>query len=215
MTRLSKKPEKKFINWAQKNTCLFCSYPLALHKHLHHIIAKDDCGPDHYLNLVALCPNHHWLVERIKRNIIPNQGSSSSQLLKTGIAALQLYNELSEETQRTMDILSKPHNLSNVVKDGLPGHLMERAANDLMIEDARLLNDINKTRPRIFLPLDSYRIADDSADTEADKIASQVGLGFYSEVISAHMEGLNLPYKAITEDAGPNKAIQSTSYLGG
>lgn len=201
MTRLSASVEKKFINWAQKNTCLLCSYPLALHKHLHHIIAKDDGGPDHYLNLVALCPNHHCLVERIKRHIIPNQGSSSSQWLKADIAALQLYNEMPEKTQRTLDILSKPHKLSNVIKDGVPGHLMGRAANDLMIEDARLLNDINKTRPRIFLPPDSYLIADDSADTQADKIAVQVGLGFFSEVISAHMEKLNLPYKAIIKDA--------------
>lgn len=215
MTRLSASAEKKLINWAQKNTCLLCSYPLELHKHLHHIIAKDDGGPDHYLNLVALCPNHHWLVERIKRHIIPNQGSSSSQWLKASIAALQLYNELSEETQRTLDILSKPHQLSNVIKDGVPGHLIERAANDLMIEDAKLLNGINKTRPRIFLPPDFYRSADDSADTEADKIAGQVGLGFYSEVITAHMERLKLPYKAIIKDAESNKANQPTSYLGG
>ncbi len=215
MSRLYASKEKNFINWAQKNTCLLCSYPLTLHKHLHHIIARDDGGPDHYLNLVALCPNHHWLVERIKRHIIPKQGSSSSQWLKAGIAALQLYKELPEETQRALDILSKPHRLSNVIKEGVPEHLVERAANDLMIEDAKLLNDINKTRPRIFLPPDSYRIADDLADAKAEEIAGQVGLGFYSEVISAHMERLNLPYKAIIKEAEPNKTIQPTSYLGG
>jgi len=207
MTRLSAIAKKRFINWAQKNTCLLCSYPLALHKHLHHIIAKDDGGPDHYLNLVALCPNHHWLVERIKRHIIPNQRSSSIQWLKAGNAALQLYNEMPEETQQTLDILSNPHKLSNVIKDGVPGHLIERTANDLMLEDARLLNDINKTRPRIFLPPNSYRIADDLADTQAERIAVQVGLGFYSKVISAHMERLNLPYKTIIKGAEPNKAI--------
>jgi hypothetical protein len=210
MTRFYGIRERRFINWAQKNTCLLCSYPLALNKHLHHIIARDDGGPDHYLNIVALCPNHHWLVERIKRQIISNQGSSSIDWLETGQAALHLYNELSEETRHTLDILSKPHRLSGVIRGGVPEHLLEKAAYDLMMEDARLLHDINKKRPRIFLPLGSNRIPDDSADTHVDKLAAQVGSGFYSEVISAHMERLNLPYKAFLKESEPNESIHST-----
>lgn len=206
MTQLCRITEKSFISWAQKNTCLLCSYPLALHKHLHHIIAKDDQGPDHYLNLVALCPNHHWLVERIKRHIIPNQGSSSKHWLRVGVAALQLYKELSEDTRHTLDVLSKPHRLSNVIKDGVPDHLLEKAAKDLMMEDARLLDDINKKRPRIFLSSDYFQVADDLVDAQAEKIVGQVGLGFYSEVISAHMRRLNLQYKAIIKEAEPNQA---------
>jgi hypothetical protein len=204
MTQFCRSREENFINWAQKNTCLLCNYPLALRKHLHHIIARDDGGPNHYLNLIALCPNHQWLVERIKRHIIPRQGSSSDDWLRAGTAALQVYKELSEEVRHTLDILSMPHRLSNVIKNGVPEYLIEKAANDLMIEDARLLDDINKKRPRIFLSPESVRIDDASIDTQAHKIACQVGLGFYSEVITAHMQKLNLPYKAIiNEGQGP------------
>lgn len=208
MTQICGIAEKKFIIWAQRNTCLLCSYPLALHKHLHHIIAKDDLGPNHYLNLVALCPNHHYLVERIKRYIIPNQGSSSKDWLDAGNAALQLYKELGEDTQHTLDILSKPHKLSNVIKGEVPGHLLETAAEELMMEDVKLLDDTNKKRPRIFLSSEYFRVADDLADEQAEKKLAQVGSGFYSEVISAHMERLNLPYRAIVKDPEPNNLFQ-------
>lgn len=206
MTRISTNAKKIFIIWAQNYTCLLCSYPLELHSHLHHIISKDDFGPDHYLNLVALCPNHHYLVERIKRYIILNQGSSSNKWLEAGKSALQLSSEMPEDKQQILDILSKPHKLSNVIKNGVPRHLMVRAANDLMIEDAKLLDAINKRRPRIYLPPDSFRIADNSVDIQADNIAGQVGLGFYSELISSHMKRLNLPYSTIINDVEVNKA---------
>lgn len=191
--------DKSFIIWAQKNTCLLCGYPLNLHKHFHHIIAKDDGGPDHYLNLVALCPNHHWLVERIKRHIIPAQGTCSDYWLKISTAAWQLYNELDEQIRRTLDILSNPHKLSGVVKSGVPEDLLGKAAYDVMMEDARLLDCINKKRPRIFLSSDCFSIPDDLIEKQADKMVSQVGLGFYSEVITAHMVKLHIPYKAIEE----------------
>jgi hypothetical protein len=192
--------DRRFISWAQNNTCLLCKYSLALHKHFHHIIAKDDGGPDHYLNLVALCPNHHWLVERIKRHIIPTQGTSSDYLLKISTAALQLYDELDEQIRHTLDILSKPHELSGVVKGGVTDDLLEKAAHDVMMEDARLLDDINKKRPRIFLSPDFFRIPDDLVEKQAYEMAGQVGLCIYSEVITAHMVRLHLPYKAIKED---------------
>lgn len=206
MTGPSANAKKEFICWAQNHTCLICNYPLELHKHLHHIISKDDYGPDHYLNLVALCPNHYYLVERIKRFIIPNHGSSSNQWLKIGQAALQLYSELPEGKKQILDILSKPHKLSNVIKNCAYGEFIEKIAEDLMIEDANLLNSINKKRPRIFLSPSSYRIVDMATDKKAEGIASQIGLGFYSEVISAHMISLNLPYRAIINDSEPNEA---------
>lgn len=214
MTLLSANAKKEFICWAQNNTCLICSYPLELHKHLHHIISKDDFGPDHYLNLVALCPNHHYLVERIKRFIIPRQSRSSNQWLEIGQAALQLRREMPEDKQQILDILSRPHKLSNVIKNGVSGDFIERAAEDLMKEDAKLLDAINKKRPRIFLSPSSYRIVDNEADKQADDIAGQVGLGFFSEVISSHMKRLNLPYRAIINDSAPNKANSTDSKNG-
>lgn len=126
---------KTFIILAQKNICLLCDYPLALQKHFHHIIAKDDGGPDHYLNLVALCPNHHWLVERIKRHIIPNQSSLSNHWLKSSMAALQLYEDLPEEAKRILDILSKPHKMSKVLSREVPEDFLNEATNDLIKED--------------------------------------------------------------------------------
>jgi len=64
----------------------------------------------------------------------------------------------------------------------------------------------SKKRPRIFLSSDCFRVADDLVDAKAEKIVGQVGLGFYSEVISAHMERLNPPYRAIIKEAEPNQA---------
>lgn len=207
MNRISNR-DRSFISWAQRHTCLLCQYPLALHKHFHHVIAKDDGGPDHYLNLVALCPNHHWLVERIKRHIIPVQGTLSENWLKTATAARQLYDYLDEPIRHTLDILAKPHELSSVVKTGVPEDLLEKAAHDLMMEDAQLLNDVNKKRPRIFLPTESSDFSDNIADTQAEKMASQASLGFYSEVITAHMINLHLPYKVIIKDREPNYVMQ-------
>ena len=179
-----------FISWAQRHTCLLCKYPLALHKHFHHVIARDDGGPDHYLNLVALCPNHHWLVERIKRHIIP--GTQSDHWLKTGTAALELYNELDGRTRRIFDVLSKPHKLSSVLRGRVREDLLERAERELMMEDARLLDDVNKERPRIFLPRTFSGCLDSTVDSHAEKMASQAGLNFYSEIITAHMVNLRL-----------------------
>ncbi len=211
MIQLSEQRQRDFIIWAQRNACLLCKYPLDLHKHFHHVIAREDGGPDHYLNLIALCPNHHWLVERIKRHIIPAQHSQSASLLKAGTAALQLYNELDEQTRRTLDVLSMPHQLSGVVQRGVPKELTERAAQDLMMEDAKLLYEVNSKRPRIFLSPESCRLPDEVADGQAEKMATQKSLGYYSEVITAHMQNLHLPYKAI---AGmPNDLMRPTSHF--
>jgi hypothetical protein len=83
---------------------------------------------------------------------------------------------------------------------------IKQAARDLMIEDAKLLDAINRKRPRIFLLPSSYRIVDNEADKKAADIGGQIGLGFYSEVISSHMISLNLPYRAIINDSEPNNA---------
>jgi hypothetical protein len=170
--------------------------------HRHHIIAKDDGGPNRYLNLVALCPNHHFLIERIKRYIIPNQRNPSDKWLKSGTAALNIYHELSEELRRIVDILTKPLRMPNAIKKGIPDNLKRKAAEGLMEEDAKILDTINKKRPRIFLPFNFFRVNDDSIDVKADEIAKQVGTGFYSEIITMHMNNLNLPYAAIKNDNG-------------
>jgi hypothetical protein len=189
--------EINFIKWSQKNTCLFCNYPLDLYKHLHHIIAKDDGGPNHYLNLVALCPNHHFLIERIKRYIIPNQRNPSDKRLKSGTAALNIYHELSEELRRIVDILTKPLRMPNAIKKGIPDNLKRKAAEDLMEEDVKILDTINKKRPRIFLPFNFLGTVDDSIDVKAGEVANQIGTGIYLEITIMHMNSLNLPYMAV------------------
>lgn len=197
-----KSKEIEFIKWAQNNTCLLCNYPLDLYKHLHHIIAKDDGGPDCYLNLVALCPNHHFLIERIKRYIIPNQRNPSDKWLKSGTAALKIYHELSEELRRIVDILTKPLRMPNAIKKGISDNLKRKAAEDLMEEDAKILDTINKKRPRIFLPFNFLETVDDSIDVKAVEIARQIGTGIYLEIITMHMNSLNLPYVDVENNDG-------------
>jgi hypothetical protein len=52
--------------------CLLCEFPLKLSGQLHHGVPRDLGGPGHFLNVVALYPNHHAAVEMVRRHIAPS-----------------------------------------------------------------------------------------------------------------------------------------------
>ena len=58
----------ELIRWSQKDKCLLCDFPLVFRCHKHHIIPHSKSGPDHYYNLIGLCPNHHGMIEELKRS---------------------------------------------------------------------------------------------------------------------------------------------------
>ena len=60
---------RELISAEQDWHCLLCDFPLKLSGHLHHVVPRDLGVPDHFLNIVALCPNHHAAVEMIRHYI--------------------------------------------------------------------------------------------------------------------------------------------------
>jgi len=206
---------RNFVKWSQKDKCLLCSYQIRLH--IHHIIAVDDCGPEHHFNLVALCPNHHYLVEYIKRHVTRKDNTN----LKKNLNALEIYNSLEDGTKDILDILSKQHPLSEAIKTikKIPKELIDSFVHQLLEADINLLESINRLRPRIFLeppsllnlikgidnPYERSLLSDINLqqliDQEASKFNQHVGHSIYVNVITDHMNNLGLPYKAILDDS--------------
>jgi hypothetical protein len=197
MSKWLSKHYDNFIVWSQNASCLVCDYSLHLRANWHHIIARDDLGPDHYLNIVALCPNHHYLLEHLKREIIPHEKRSSDNWLIEAKAAQQLYNKLQEDVRELFDILSKPHRLTEPIKSGIPQHLIEAFIIDVIKTDLSLLHYVNMKRPRIFSKFNCAGSHDNDHGLDVIKVAKQISATFYTEVISAHLANLHLPYWSV------------------
>jgi len=184
--------DQNFIKWSQQERCLVCDYPVDLGVNWHHIIARDDGGPDHYLNIVALCPNHHRLVEKLKRLVIPIEKRSSPQWLRGANAAKRMYDKLDIDVRALFDILSKPHPLTDPIHTEIPHRFVGAFATEVIEADKVLLKNVNQKRPRIFLPFDCVGAQDDGLDQYALLIAQKIGPDFYSAVVNAHMLNLEL-----------------------
>lgn len=220
MVRKSVNKEIKcFVRWAQKDRCLLCSFRLRFH--FHHVIAVDEGGPDHPLNLVALCPNHHSLVEHIKRYIIHTVKRDSQVWLNKAKIALEVLESLNEESKTILKLLTEPYSLrfldtiEDVKNRRMPQKLIVHFTRDLIDADLKILDSINRKRPRIFLNqtfgsistktqfnLYDLLLIDDihvqnQIDEKASQIVTIIGKGAYADVISAHMRNLDLPYEAI------------------
>ena len=64
----------------------------------HHIIPfKDGLGPDHYLNLVGLCPNCHRKIHHIRKNERKNLISGVDKFNYLNIAVVERLKQLNEE----------------------------------------------------------------------------------------------------------------------
>ncbi len=197
MSKWLSKRDDNFIIWSQEANCLVCDYSLHLRLNWHHIIAREDFGPNHYLNMVAVCPNHHYLLEHLKREIIPHEKRSSDNWLRKAKAAEHLYNKLQEDVRILFDILSKPYRLTEPIKSGIPQHLIEAFIIDVIQDDLSLLHNVNMKRPRILLPFKYIGSHDSEIGLETIRVAKQTSATFYTEVISSHLANLNLPYWSV------------------
>ena len=137
---------REILEFAQDGACLLCPVPLRFYD-VHHIIADDDKGPDHILNLVALCPNCHRVVETVRRCVAPR---TSTEWPIRGRAALEYMNDLSSSKRTWFNILSEPHPLRKQIQTEIPEHLRQQFAHDLAIEDAKLLLRFHAAFPNIF-----------------------------------------------------------------
>jgi hypothetical protein len=142
---------RDFANRHQNGRCLVCPFPLALGSHLHHVIARDDRGPYHPLNLVALRPNHHLVLERIRRHISPKETHSHPEWLMRGQAALSVIDALGTTERRVFDQLSEPHPLRQPIASGVEPKFQAILAHDVALADVKILLAANLARPGALL----------------------------------------------------------------
>ena len=51
----------------RKNSCYFCGFDIVIQK--HHIVGRSAGGNDSYINLLVLCPNHHWMLHHARYSL--------------------------------------------------------------------------------------------------------------------------------------------------
>jgi len=98
---------REFIRWAQKDTCLLCSFPLVLCCHFHHVISVKDFGTNDVFNLIGLCPNHHNMIENLKKTNIP--GSYNKKYYYKSIAARSIFKHFDNKLEKLVNLLLAPY----------------------------------------------------------------------------------------------------------
>ncbi len=202
MTRIRQRERKReLVHLEQDGSCLVCDYPLLLGCHLHHVIASDDRGPDHPLNLVGLCPNHHTVLECVRRHVAPNEVRGHPTWLERGQAALKIFEALPEGPRRLFNELAQPHPLRREIREGVDSGYRTALAIDMARADARLLVSVNKARPRIVLLWRIKRREAPTPKTDAEWIEAiahakeTIHASDFKEVVMSHLSSLGLPFE--------------------
>ncbi len=201
MQRLSKSL-RKFVSAQQDERCFVCPFPLTLGLHLHHLVPRDVQGPDHPLNIIGLCPNHHAVLEYIRRHVAPTEARRHPNWLERVEAALAVTAGFTAEERRLFDCLSEPYpvRLKQAIKDGVPASDHGRLARDIARADAHILVRANEARPVAIL---GWRIRCGRTEQPPDEAGCRAALeamkGTVSpvdveEVIQSHLRNLNLPF---------------------
>lgn len=203
---------RHFVRWAQKDRCFLCTFPLVIYCHVHHIISVENCGPDHYLNLIGLCANHHDMLENLKRTQTPSNsliGTSHPKMVQWHYkiqAALAEFDKLEYAHRKAMDRLLAPYLQSG---DSLCGifekdELLKLPLVRMVVDrDIELLKEFNSIRPRIFFKMvgsgsyDLLRIDQVELQMTIDQAVSMnvhnVGSDAYDLVVAEHLLKLGLP----------------------
>jgi hypothetical protein len=202
MTRIQQRDlKRKLVHLEQEGSCLICDYPLILGCHLHDVIANDDKGPDHPLNLVGLCANHHAILECVRRHVAPKETRGSSSWLQRGQAALKIVEALPDQGRHPFNELAEPHPLRKELREGVEPRRRTALAADIAHADARLLVEINKARPGIVLLWRIRRGEASEPKTEADwtkateAVRETLRLADFGEVVMLHLFALGLPFE--------------------
>lgn len=140
---------RRFVVRQQDGRCLLCAFPLNLGGHLHHVIAVDAGGPDHPLNLVGLCPNHHAVLEHARRHLAPKAVFSSPRWTTRAQAAVGVIADLAAERRELFDLLSRPYPYASDVARDVRPDLIPYLGRDVARTAADLLLRVNLYRPRM------------------------------------------------------------------
>ena len=152
---------KDFVRWSQKDTCLLCSFPLVIYCHLHHVISVKDFGPEDEFNLVGLCPNHHGMIENLKRTSTPHWSKLGTNDLKVRKwsykinIVMKMLDDLNQEKRELVDLFLAPYpnSLNESISNWFHGnepHINVALARMLIDKNVQLYKKVNKFRPRIY-----------------------------------------------------------------
>ena len=152
---------KHAIRWAQKDTCLLCSFPLVLYCHMHHVISVKDFGPEDEFNLIGLCANHHGMLENLKRTDSPPLNKLGSNDIKVREwvykidAVKSILDGLEDELKQLVNLLLAPYPnssgeaTSNIFNHSEP-HQKIGIARLLIEKNIEIYKKVNALRPRIY-----------------------------------------------------------------
>lgn len=152
---------RKTIRWAQKDTCLLCSFPLVLYCHLHHIISVKDFGPEDEFNLIGLCANHHGMLENLKRTNSPPLNKLGSNDIKVREwvykidAAKSILDDFEDKLKELINLLLAPYPnssgeaTSDIFNHSEP-HVKIGIARLLIEKNIEIYKKVNSLRPRIY-----------------------------------------------------------------
>jgi hypothetical protein len=201
MTRVRNRAGKRrVLELEQNGTCLVCNYPLILGCHIHHVIAHEHGGPDHPLNLVAFCPNHHTVLEHVRHHVAPSAAQRNAGWLTRATAALEVIKVMPEETGNLFSVLAEPYPLHEPLRQGVPASYRTYLAADVARADAKLLLTINRRRPFLLaiwlykqkgLPLPT---TDDGWTRAKSEATANVGPGDFASIVRVHLDALGLPF---------------------
>jgi HNH endonuclease len=179
---------------------LLCPFSLHLFKHHHHIIPVEDGGPDHVLNVVALCPNHHVVLEQIRRHIAPQGKHRTSDWLYKAEGAVDVIKQLEPAMKALMDQLTETDTLLEEYRRGIPGNLHRAFARHLAAKRAKLLKQANIARPRM-LVIYRHALAETPLPTSeqewqlaCDSAIESVSVAFFKDVLETQLRTLGLPF---------------------
>ena len=166
--------------------------------HLHHVIARDDGGPPHPLNLVGLCSNHHAVLERVRRQVAPHEARSGERWFVRAQAALEVAKTLPDPMQSLFFVLSDPHPLRQPIRDGVDIPLQSALARDVARADAKLLLAANLARPRALwisrMAHERRSTAESGTLSELERVRQTASPYDVADVIKWHLQSLSLPF---------------------
>ena len=152
---------KHSIRWAQKDTCLLCTFPLVLYCHIHHAISVKNFGPEDEFNLIGLCANHHGMIENLKKTNSPPLNKLDFNDIKVRKwrykidAAKSILDGFEDGFKQLVNLFLAPYPnssgeaISNMFNHPEP-HLKVAIARMLIKKNIEIYKKVNAHRPRIY-----------------------------------------------------------------
>jgi hypothetical protein len=196
-----RRPSRDVLRWAQNDRCLVCDFPLSLGCHLHHVIARDDLGPDHPLNLIGLCPNHHEVIETGRRHVSPRENSFERRVVRTCTGGDKGSGKPTAATASALrHSFNSTHKFRNEIRgiETIDPKYRALLAFEIAPQIRRCCYLINKARPRLLLIYEQSRgvaatpTRQEDEDSLAQEAVSRVRQSDFARVVELHLTPIGL-----------------------